>query len=123
LGRATRSANDCVNSLAYFKPRQQLTDRLLISIRQPRTEACHQADIMVGVAAGALMIISRHFGRTHGADQNAAPNLYRPPRGKSIWVFDRCPSNDCSNSMMPPIQTFDAAGNSVRAFGANRSTL
>ena len=38
--------------------------------------------------------------------------------GKSIWVFDRCASNSCSNSMVPPIQKFDASGKFVRAFGA-----
>jgi len=34
-------------------------------------------------------------------------------------VFDRCGSNDCGNSMIPPIQKFDAGGKLVRAFGAN----
>ena len=34
-------------------------------------------------------------------------------------MFDRCASNDCSDSMIRPIRKFDAAGNFVRAFGAN----
>jgi hypothetical protein len=37
----------------------------------------------------------------------------------SIRVFDRCGSNACSNSMIAPIQKFDAAGNFARACGGN----
>src|SRR5262249_29991402 len=98
--------------------------------------------LMVGVAAGALMTVSGNSGHAQGADPNAAPNPYKmqdnwaqltPGRkfgqaikvqgdhsdGKSIWVFDRCGSNDCANSTIPPIQKFDATGKSVTAFGAN----
>ena len=39
--------------------------------------------------------------------------------GESIWVFDRCSSNSCANSTIPPIQKFDSNGKFVRAFGAN----
>jgi sugar lactone lactonase YvrE len=101
--------------------------------------------LMVGVAAGALMMISGDRGYaqapTQSADANAAPNPYKMQDnwaqladgrkfgaaikvqvdhsdGKSIWVFDRCSSNDCSNSMIPPIQKFDASGKFERAFGA-----
>jgi len=98
--------------------------------------------LMVGVAAGAVMTVSGNWGHAQGADPNAAPNPYKVQEnwaqltdgrkfgqaikvqvdhsdGKSIWVFDRCASNDCSNSMIPPIQKFDASGKLVRAFGAN----
>jgi sugar lactone lactonase YvrE len=98
--------------------------------------------LMVGVAAGAAMTVSGNRGHAQGADPNAAPNPYKMQEnwaqltegrkfgqaikvqvdhsdGKSIWVFDRCASNDCSNSMIPPIQKFDASGKLVRAFGAN----
>jgi NHL repeat len=37
--------------------------------------------------------------------------------GKSIWVFDRCASNDCGNSTLAPIQKFDASGKFMTAFG------
>jgi sugar lactone lactonase YvrE len=100
---------------------------------------------MVSVAAGALMMVSGDRGftqaPTQAADPNAAPNPYKMQDnwaqlvdgrkfgaaikvqvdhsdGKSIWVFDRCSSNDCSNSMIPPIQKFDASGKFERAFGA-----
>ncbi len=97
--------------------------------------------LMVGVAAGALMMVTGRWSHAQGADPNAAPDPYKMQEnwaqladgrkfgqaikvqvdhsdGKSIWVFDRCASNDCSNSMIPPIQKFDAAGKFVRAFGA-----
>jgi sugar lactone lactonase YvrE len=98
--------------------------------------------LMVGVAAGALMMVSGNWGHAQGTDPNAAPNPYKIQEnwaqltdgrkfgqaikvqvdhsdGKSIWVFDRCSSNDCSNSMIPPVQKFDASGKFVTAFGAN----
>jgi sugar lactone lactonase YvrE len=98
--------------------------------------------LMVGVAAGALWAVSSDRGYTQAADPNAAPNPYKMQDnwlqlpdgrklgaaikvqvdhsdGKSIWVFDRCSSNSCANSMIPPIQKFDSNGKFVRAFGAN----
>ena len=98
--------------------------------------------LMVGVAAGAVMTVSGIWGHAQGADPNVAPNPYKVQEnwaqltdgrkfgqaikvqvdhsdGKSIWVFDRCGTNDCGNSMIPPIQKFDASGKLVRAFGAN----
>jgi DNA-binding beta-propeller fold protein YncE len=98
--------------------------------------------LMAGVAAGALMMVSGRWSHAQGTDPNAAPDPYKMQEnwaqltdgrrfgqaikvqvdhsdGKSIWVFDRCASNDCSNSMVPPIQKFDATGKFVRAFGAN----
>jgi sugar lactone lactonase YvrE len=98
--------------------------------------------LMVGVAVGALWAVSGDRGYTQAADPNAAPNPYKMQDnwlqlpegrklgaaikvqvdhsdGKSIWVFDRCSSNSCANSMIPPIQKFDLNGKFVRAFGAN----
>jgi len=98
--------------------------------------------LMVGVAVGALWAVSGDRGYTQAADPNAAPDPYKMQDnwlhlpegrklgaaikvqvdhsdGKSIWVFDRCSSNSCANSMIPPIQKFDSNGKFVRAFGAN----
>jgi DNA-binding beta-propeller fold protein YncE len=98
--------------------------------------------LTIGVAAGALMVASGHWSYAQSNDPNAAPNPYTTQSnwaqltdgrkfgaaikvqvdhsdGKSIWVFDRCGSNDCSNSMIPPIQKFDAGGKLIRAFGGN----
>ena len=98
--------------------------------------------LMAGIAAGALTMVSGDRGYAQGADPNAAPNPYKMQDswaqltdgrkfgaaikvqvdhsdGKSIWVFDRCGTNDCGNSMVPPIQKFDASGKLIRAFGAN----
>src|SRR5580698_10124484 len=96
--------------------------------------------LMVGVVVGAWGLASERSYAQAG-DPNAAPDPYKMqdnwlqlPQGrqlgaaikvqvdhsdgKSIWVFDRCSSNGCSNSMVPPIQKFDASGKFVRAFGA-----
>jgi hypothetical protein len=98
--------------------------------------------LMVGVAAAALMAASGDRGYTQTADPNAAPNPYKMDDnwaqlpsgrkwgavikvqvdhsdGKSIWTFDRCGGNSCANSMLAPIQKFDASGKFVRAFGAS----
>ena len=98
--------------------------------------------LMVGVAVGALWAVSGDRGYTQAADPNTAPNPYKMQDdwlqlpegrklgaaikvqvdhsdGKSIWVFDRCSSNSCANSMIPPIEKFDSNGKFVRAFGAN----
>lgn len=37
--------------------------------------------------------------------------------GKSIWVAERCGTNSCSNSNLPSVLKFDAAGNLVKSFG------
>jgi DNA-binding beta-propeller fold protein YncE len=98
--------------------------------------------LMAGIAAGALTMVSGDRGYTQSNDPNAAPDPYKMQDswaqltagrkfgaaikvqvdhsdGKSIWVFDRCASNDCSNSTIAPIQKFDASGKFERAFGAN----
>jgi DNA-binding beta-propeller fold protein YncE len=97
--------------------------------------------LTIGVAAGALMAMSANRSFAQGADPNAAPNPYKVQEnwaqlpegrkfgaaikvqvdhsdGKSIWVFDRCGSNECTNSMSPPIEKFDSSGAFQKAFGA-----
>ena len=98
--------------------------------------------LMVGVAVAALWAVSGDRGYGQADDPNAAPNPYKMQDnwlqlpegrklgaaikvqvdhsdGKSIWVFDRCSTNSCENSMIAPIQKFDSNGKFVRAFGAN----
>jgi DNA-binding beta-propeller fold protein YncE len=98
--------------------------------------------LLAGIAAGALAMASGDRVYAQGADPNAAPNPYKMQDGwaqlptgrkfgaaikvqvdhsdgKNIWVFDRCGSNDCSNSKLAPIQLFDASGKFVRAFGGD----
>jgi DNA-binding beta-propeller fold protein YncE len=100
-----------------------------------------RAALTIGVAAGALMAMPADRLFAQAADPNAAPNPYkveddwaRLPEGrksgaaikvqvdhsdgKSIWVFDRCGSNECTNSMSPPIEKFDSSGAFQKAFGA-----
>ena len=96
----------------------------------------------VGVAVGALWLATGDRGYTQAADPNAAPNPYKMQDnffqlpegrklgaaikvqvdhsdGKSMWVFDRCSGNSCTDSTIAPIQKFDSNGKFVRAFGAN----
>jgi DNA-binding beta-propeller fold protein YncE len=96
---------------------------------------------MMAATAIAVLAIAQDPVYAQGADPNAAPNPYKMEDGwakltdgrtfgaaikvqvdhsdgKSIWVFDRCGSSDCGNSMVPPIQKFDASGKLLRAFGA-----
>lgn len=97
--------------------------------------------LMVGIAGGTLTMILGDRGYTQGIDPNAAPNPYKVQEnwaqlpadrkfggvikaqvdhsdGKSMWVFDRCGSNECTDSMLPPLLKFDASGKFARAIGA-----
>jgi DNA-binding beta-propeller fold protein YncE len=97
--------------------------------------------LMLGIAAGALIMVSGYRGYTQAIDPNAAPNPYSMQEnwaqlpadrifgavikvqvdrsdGKSIWVFDRCASRECTNSMLPPLLKFDSSGKFVKAIGA-----
>ena len=99
-----------------------------------------RAILMVGVAIGALALADKGL-YAQGADPNAAPNPYKMQEswaqlpngqkfgaaikvqvdhsdGKTIWVFDRCGSTECTNSMAPPIEKFDSSGTFQKAFGA-----
>src|ERR1700730_12307866 len=101
-----------------------------------------RATLMIGIAAGALMAMSGNRLYAQGADPNAAPNPYKMQEtwaklpdgrkfgaaikvqvdhsdGRSIWVFDRCGSNECTNSTIGPIEKFDSSGTFQKAFGAD----
>jgi sugar lactone lactonase YvrE len=76
-----------------------------------------------------------------GAHPNVAPNPYKMQEswaqlgegrkfgaaikvqvdhsdGKSIWVFDRCGANECTNSTLAPMEKFDSSGKLQKAIGA-----
>jgi sugar lactone lactonase YvrE len=98
--------------------------------------------LMIGAAAVALMMVAGDRGYSQSNDPNAAPNPYKMlpswgqlpadrkfggvikvqvdhSDGKSVWVFDRCGSNECTNSPVAPLMKFDASGKFERAIGAN----
>ena len=54
-------------------------------------------------------------GRTIGSTAGFAIS----PDGSSIWVFDRCGSNNCVGSDLDPVMQFDMDGNHLISFGAN----
>ena len=94
------------------------------------------------LAAAVLLLGTSAFAQAPPAPTptNGAPNPYRTiegwarlPEGRtwgstsavdidrdgtSIWVAERCGTNSCQGSMLPPVLKFDAAGTLVRAFGA-----
>ena len=84
-----------------------------------------RVSLMIGVAIGMLAVSERGI-YAQGADPNAAPNPYKMQEswaqlpngqkfgaaikvqidhsdGKSIWVFDRCGANECTNSTLAPM--------------------
>jgi DNA-binding beta-propeller fold protein YncE len=98
--------------------------------------------LMIGAAAAALMMVAADRGYSQSNDPNAAPNPYKMlaswaqlpadrkfggvikvqvdhSDGKSVWVFDRCGGNECTNSTVAPLMKFDASGKFERAIGAN----
>ena len=100
-----------------------------------------RSTLMIAIAACALAAMTGTRAYAQAADPNAAPNPYKEQEnwaqlqagrkfgavikvqvdhsdGKSIWVFDRCGSTECTNSPLSPIQEFDSNGRFVRAFGA-----
>jgi len=99
--------------------------------------------IKLALLAGAGALTMAFHGRAYsqGADPNAAPNPYKMldswaqlphgrkfggvikvqvdhSDGKSIWVFDRCASTECTNSTLPPLLKFDSSGKFITAIGA-----
>src|SRR5215813_4448427 len=96
-----------------------------------------------GVVPGVLMATPGSGPYAQSADPNAAPNLYEMQEnwaqlsggrkfgqaikvqvdhsdGKSIWVFERCGSNECTNSKIPPLLKFGPSGVFEKAFGADK---
>src|SRR5215469_5765410 len=97
--------------------------------------------LMIGIATGALMMVAGDRGYGQGVDPNAAPNPYRMldnwaqlpagrkfggvikaqvdhSDGKSMWVFDRCGSTECTDSTLAPLMKFDASGKLEKAIGS-----
>jgi DNA-binding beta-propeller fold protein YncE len=96
--------------------------------------------LTLGIAASALMATLGIPLYAQAADPNAAPNPYKMQEnwaqlltgrkfgstikvqvdhsdGKSIWVFDRCGSTECTNSLIAPIEKFSPLGAFQQAIG------
>jgi sugar lactone lactonase YvrE len=97
--------------------------------------------MIVGLAAGALLATGGDRLHAQTTDPNGAPNPYKVEDhwlqmpagrkigqaikvqvdhsdGKSIWVFDRCGANECTDSTLAPIEKFDSSGAFKAALGA-----
>jgi len=96
---------------------------------------------IIGVAACELMSASGNKLYAQPTDPDTAPNLYRMQDnwaqltgrkfgqaikvqvdhsdGKSIWVFERCGSNECTTSKIPPLIKFGPSGTFEKAFGSD----
>ena len=91
----------------------------------------------------ALLAVSPNRPHAQATDPNAAPNPYRLQEnwaqlpdgrkfgqaikvqvdhsdGKSIWVFERCGSKECTHSSVAPIIKFAASGAFEKALGADK---
>ena len=100
-----------------------------------------RATVMIVAVASVLSGMAGERLYAQGADPNAAPNPYKMQEnwaqlpegrkfgaaikvqvdhsdGKSIWVFDRCGSSECTNSTLAPLMKFDTSGKLERAIGA-----
>jgi hypothetical protein len=98
---------------------------------------------LAAFAAGALAFVASAPGQAQSSDPNGAPNPYKMQEnwaqypaghavgaaikiqvdhsdGKSMWIFDRCGANDCSNSSLPPLLKFDASGKFMQGIGAGK---
>ena len=63
----------------------------------------------------AKTAMGRNFGSTIGINVDKD--------GSSMWIFDRCGGNDCTNSKIAPIQKFDASGKLVAALRRRHDQL
>jgi sugar lactone lactonase YvrE len=100
----------------------------------------HRVTWLLGTAVAAAFAIWAAPGYTQStADPNAAPNPYRLDEGwakqptgrgfgstiglnvdrdgKSMWIFDRCGSNNCEVSNIAPLTKYDAGGHVVASIG------
>jgi sugar lactone lactonase YvrE len=92
------------------------------------------------MAAAIALPAALALAQSAPGNSNTAPNPYKPQEpwaktamgrnfgstiginvdkdGSSMWIYDRCGGNDCTNSKIAPIQKFDASGRLLVAFGA-----
>jgi sugar lactone lactonase YvrE len=100
----------------------------------------HRVTWLLGTAAAAAFAIWAAPAYTQStSDPNAAPNPYRLDEGwakqpmgrgfgstiglnvdrdgKSMWIFDRCGSNNCEVSNIAPLNKYDAGGHVVASIG------
>jgi sugar lactone lactonase YvrE len=84
-------------------------------------------------AAGLLMLALAHDISAQANPYRTIENFFKMPEGRkvgstagitidrdgsSIWVFERCGGNYCTESTVAPILKFDQSGNVVKSFGA-----
>jgi sugar lactone lactonase YvrE len=62
--------------------------------------------------------ITDHFKLPDGRKIGSTVGITIDRDGSSVWVFERCGSNNCVGSSVAPILKFDASGKVVKAFGA-----
>ena len=99
----------------------------------------HQMKYAFGIALIAGLLGSAAV-LAQANNSNTAPNPYKPQEqwaktamgrnfgstiginvdkdGSSMWIYDRCGGNDCTNSKIAPIQKFNAQGQLQIAFGS-----
>jgi len=60
-----------------------------------------------------------HWGELPGARTMGVVTGVQPdPDGKHIWILERCGTNQCAGSSLPPLHKMDLDGNTVKSIGA-----
>ena len=59
-----------------------------------------------------------HWGELPGGREMGIVTGVQPdPDGEHIWIVERCSSNQCAGSSLPPIHKLDREGNTVKSIG------
>ena len=62
--------------------------------------------------------IENHFKMPAGRTWGSTSAVGIDPDGESIWVAERCGTNNCAGSDLPAVLKFDARGNLLKSFGS-----
>src|SRR5438105_13867311 len=72
----------------------------------------------ISAQANPYRTIENFFKMPDGRKVGSTAGITIDRDGSSIWVFERCGGNYCTESSVAPILKFDQSGNVVKSFGA-----
>jgi len=60
-----------------------------------------------------------HWGKLQdGREMGVVTGVHPDPDGEHMWIVERCSTNQCAGSNLPPIHKLDANGDVVKSIGA-----
>jgi DNA-binding beta-propeller fold protein YncE len=102
-------------------------------------------DYAISLAALAITAFVASAAPSFAQDANSAPNLYQEQQnwakqpmgrgfgstiglnvdkdGKSMWIYDRCGTNQCEGSNIAPLNKYDADGNLVKSLATGMTVF